>query len=345
MLAGASEACVSRLSVAGFGRLRALSTRFNDAPSDASRPFDAQRDGFVVGEGAAVLVLEEESAALARGAPVLARLRGCGLSCDAHHMTSPEPQGRGALAAMHAALRDANRGLSSGGSLSSSTGSDDSSNGIRSSSSSDHSSGGSLARLEPWDVDYVNAHATSTPLGDAVEGHALDCFFKSLPEGNLYPIGSSSSTSGSSSSERSLPMVSSTKGATGHLLGAAGALEAAFTVLSLRHGVLPTTRNLDYAAAASAAAAIDVAAQAEANVNSGSVSDSAISGPSSEEEVAAAPVTSARWQHIPSQGSGISNSSNDSAFAAHSPALRPQVAMCNSFGFGGVNASLLFTVR
>jgi 3-oxoacyl-[acyl-carrier-protein] synthase II len=301
------------LSVAGFGRLRALSTHFNDAPSEASRPFDGRRDGFVIGEGAAVLVLEEESAAVARGAPVLARFRSCGLSCDAHHMTAPEPHGRGALAAMRAALRNANRDAVTPGYLSPGGG-----------------GGGLLARLEAGDVDYVNAHATSTPLGDAVEGRALDRFFG--------PAGGEESGHGSSSSSSShgsgFRYVSSTKGATGHLLGAAGALEAAFAVLSLHTGLLPTTYNLDYPAAVAAAAA----AAATAATPGAACGATAVAA-GEEEDVALAPVASARWQHVPPGGR-----SGTWAFAAHAPAGRPRVALCNSFGFGGANASLLFTV-
>jgi 3-oxoacyl-[acyl-carrier-protein] synthase II len=314
------------LSVAGFGRLRALSTHFNDAPSEASRPFDGRRDGFVIGEGAAVLVLEEESAAVARGAPVLARFRSCGLSCDAHHMTAPEPHGRGALAAMRAALRNANRDAATPGHLS--------------------LGGGLLARLEPGDVDYVNAHATSTPLGDAVEGRALDRFFgpaggEESGHGSSSYAGSHGSDSGSGSSGSSssshgsgFRYVSSTKGATGHLLGAAGALEAAFAVLSLHTGLLPTTYNLDYPAAVAAAAA----AAATAATPGAACGATAVAA-GEEEDVALAPVASARWQHVPPGGR-----SGTWAFAAHAPAGRPRVALCNSFGFGGANASLLFTV-
>jgi 3-oxoacyl-[acyl-carrier-protein] synthase II len=183
MLAGGAEACIEPLAIAGFGKLRAVSTAYNASPERASRPFDAGRDGFVMGEGAAVLVLETEGHARRRGATVLAELCGFGLSADAHHITAPPDNGAGALRTMRAALRMAE------------------------------------ACGHPF-VDYVNAHATSTPQGDAAELRAISALAADRPAGSppLY--------------------VSATKGATGHLLGGAGALEAAFTVLALHHQVL-----------------------------------------------------------------------------------------------------------
>lgn len=185
MVAGGSEACVHPIALAGFSRAKALSTRHNDDPARASRPFDATRDGFVLGEGAGVVVLEERSSALARGAPILAEVRGYGAAGDAHHITSPAEDGNGALRCMRAALAE----------------------------------GG----LQPHHVGYVNAHATSTPLGDAIEARAIDALLGGgAGEGRLAP-----------------PLVSSTKGAVGHLLGAAGAVEAVFALLALQRVRLP----------------------------------------------------------------------------------------------------------
>jgi 3-oxoacyl-[acyl-carrier-protein] synthase II len=184
MLAGGTEACVTKLAIAGFSRMKALSKSANVA--EASRPFDKDRDGFVIAEGASALVLEELSNALSRKAPILAELVGYGVSGDAMHVSSPPMDGDGAARAMLSALTD--------------------------------------AQLVPADVGYINAHATSTPVGDAVEATAIAKVF------------------GSSGGHR--PLVSSTKGATGHLLGAAGAIEAAFTVLSLKDDAIPPTKGL-----------------------------------------------------------------------------------------------------
>jgi 3-oxoacyl-[acyl-carrier-protein] synthase II len=186
MLCGGSEAGITPLAMAGFAAMRALSRR-NDEPQRASRPFDAQRDGFVMGEGAAVLVLEELEHARARGARVYAELAGYGVSSDAFHMTEPDPTGAGQARAMTAALADAG--------------------------------------IAPGEVDYVNAHASSTELGDVTETNALKC---ALGEDKA----------------RTTP-VSSVKGALGHCLGAAGAVEAAVTVLSIRDGAVPPTINYD----------------------------------------------------------------------------------------------------
>jgi 3-oxoacyl-[acyl-carrier-protein] synthase II len=186
MLCGGSEAGVTPLAMAGFAAMRALSRR-NDDPERASRPFDAERDGFVMGEGAAVLVLEEREHALARGARIYAELAGYGVSSDAFHMTEPDPAGSGQARAVRAALADAGR--------------------------------------DPAEVDYVNAHASSTELGDATETAAIK-----------LALGEEKA--------RSIP-VSSIKGATGHCLGAAGAVEAAATVLAIRDDAVPPTINYE----------------------------------------------------------------------------------------------------
>jgi 3-oxoacyl-[acyl-carrier-protein] synthase II len=185
MLAGGSEAAVTPMGVGGFAGMRALSTR-NDDPAAASRPFDSGRDGLVIGEGAAVLVLEELSHAQARGARILAELTGYGLSSDASHVTEPDPTGENPARAITMALGDAGR--------------------------------------SPDDVDYVNAHATSTPVGDTAEARVLHRVF----------------------GERVMEVpVSSTKSMTGHMLGAAGATEAVVCVLAITRGFLPPTINLD----------------------------------------------------------------------------------------------------
>ncbi len=184
MVVGGSEFGTSPTSIAGFANMKALSTR-NDAPEAASRPWDKDRDGFVLGDGAGVLVLEEYERAKQRGAPIYAELLGFGMSADAHHITSPREDGAGGIACMENAIADAG--------------------------------------LRPEDVDYINAHGTSTPLGDVAETKMIKHVF----------------------GEDAQVAVSSTKSMTGHLLGAAGSVEAIFTILALRDQICPPTINLD----------------------------------------------------------------------------------------------------
>jgi 3-oxoacyl-[acyl-carrier-protein] synthase II len=225
MVAGGTESPVNRISYAGFAAVRALSTGFNETPQKASRPYDKDRDGFVMGEGAGVVVLEEYEHAKARGARIYCELIGYGLSGDAHHITAPTPDGDGALRCMQAAVK--------------------------------------RAGIQPADIDYINAHGTSTPLGDEIELGAVQ---------NLV---------GNAASRVSM---SSTKSSIGHLLGAAGAVEAIFSILAIRDNIAPPTLNLD--------------------------------NPSVETPIDLVP-HKARRREI-------------------------DVALSNSFGFGGTNASLVF---
>jgi len=224
VIAGGAEKASTQLGIAGFSAARALSTR-NENPAAASRPWDKDRDGFVLADGAATMVLEEYKSAKARGADIICELVGFGMSDDAHHMTAPADDGRGARAAMSNALKDAG--------------------------------------LSVDEVDYVNAHGTSTPLGDVAESQAIE---------NLM------------GAHASKIAVSSTKSMTGHALGAAGALEACFSALAIRDQVLPPTINLD------------------------SVADGC------------------RLDYVP-------NTARDSKI---------DVALSNSFGFGGTNGTLIF---
>ncbi|KAJ1844404.1 Mitochondrial beta-keto-acyl synthase [Coemansia sp. RSA 2708] len=227
MLAGASEAPLQPLAVAGFAKIKALALGFNDRPEAASRPFDRGRAGFVIGEGAGALVLEELEHARSRGARIYAEIRGYGLSGDGHHITAPPSDGAGAQRAMRRALVSAKADVS--------------------------------------DVSYINAHATSTPLGDKIENHAIKSVF--------------------GAAARQLA-ISSTKSATGHLLGAAGAIEAVFSVMAVAENAAPPTLNLD---------SVDTDAGFDLN------------------------------------------------YVPHTTQERPiNVALTNSFGFGGTNASLVF---
>ena len=185
MVAGGAEAACCRIGMAGFAAARALSTNFNDNPLESSRPWDQDRDGFVMGEGSGVLVLEERNHAIERGAKIYAEIKGYGMSGDAHHITAPAETGDGGYRAMKAALNDSNLKLS--------------------------------------DINYINAHGTSTPLGDVIELKAIRRLFNN---------------------DISQISVSSTKSATGHLLGAAGAIEAIYSILSIINHTMPPTNNL-----------------------------------------------------------------------------------------------------
>ena len=185
MIAGGAEAACCRIGMAGFAAARALSTNFNDDPIHSSRPWDKDRDGFVMGEGAGVVVLEEKEHAIARGAKIYAEIKGYGLSGDAHHITAPAENGDGGFRAMLSAIKDA--GISAS------------------------------------ELDYINAHGTSTPLGDLIELKAIGRLLKQKIENTS---------------------ISSTKSATGHLLGAAGAIEAIFSILSIVNQTVPPTNNL-----------------------------------------------------------------------------------------------------
>ncbi len=225
MVAGGAEAAISELGMAGFCASRALSTGFNDTPTKGSRPWDRDRDGFVMGEGAGVLVLEEFEHAKKRGAKIYAEVVGYGMSGDAYHITAPTEDGDGAYRSMKAALAS--------------------------------------ARITPAEVQYVNAHGTSTPMGDDIELGAVERLWGEAAKGLA---------------------MSSTKSAVGHLLGAAGAVEGIFSILAIRDGVAPPTLNLDN----------------------------------------------------PSKESPIDR-------VAHTAQQRPiEVALSNSFGFGGTNASIVF---
>ena len=225
MVAGGAESAIVPVGIGGFVACRALSTGFNDTPLKASRPYDKDRDGFVMGEGAGVLVLEEYEHAKARGAKIYAEVAGYGMAGDAYHITAPAEDGDGGFRAMRAAIKDAG--------------------------------------LTPSDIDYINAHGTSTPLGDEIELSAVERLL-----GNAA----------------SKVTMSSTKSATGHLLGAAGAIEAAFSCLAIRDQVAPPTINLD--------------------------------NPSVETPIDLTP--------------------------HKAKPLAIEVAMSNSFGFGGTNASVVF---
>ena len=185
MVAGGSEAACCRIGMAGFSAAKALSTNYNDNPKEASRPWDKDRDGFVMGEGSGVLILEEKKHAINRGAKIYAQIKGYGMSGDAYHITAPSEDGDGGFRAMSAALKNSNLSLN--------------------------------------EIDYINAHGTSTPLGDMIELKAIEKLFKN----NLNNIS-----------------ISSTKSSTGHLLGAAGAVEAIFSILAINNQEVPPTNNL-----------------------------------------------------------------------------------------------------
>jgi len=186
IITGGMEGCITGLGLAGFSALKALSTGYNDTPEKASRPFDRDRDGFVIAEGSGILVLEEMEHALNRGAHILAEVAGYGMTCDSYHLTAPDPEGNGAARAMQLALKDAG--------------------------------------MEPEDIDYINAHGTSTPTNDPIETRAIKTAFGD----HAYNL-----------------KVSSTKSMTGHMIGAAGGVEAVISVLAINENFIPPTINLD----------------------------------------------------------------------------------------------------
>jgi 3-oxoacyl-[acyl-carrier-protein] synthase II len=226
MVAGGSEAPICRLGIAGFAAARALSTSYNETPEEASRPWDDGRDGFVMGEGAGVVIMEEYEHAKKRGAKIYAELIGYGMSGDAYHITAPSEDGDGGFRAMKAALKS--------------------------------------AQINPEDIDYINAHGTSTPLGDTIEMGAVKRLL---------------------GSHKDKISMSSTKSAIGHLLGAAGSVEAIFSILAMHHGILPPTLNL----------------------------------------------------HNPSEGCHDMD-----LVPLEAKEKKVKIALSNSFGFGGTNASLIF---
>jgi len=266
-VAGGTEASIDALSLSGFCRLKALSKRDPRDAARASRPFDAARDGFVMGEGAGLLVLEEREHAIARGARIYAEVRGYGLSGDASHAVQPDPDGRGAERAMRMAIAQSG--------------------------------------LTPSTFGYVNAHATSTPLGDIVEARAIARVFGNALRGPSDPP--------------STTLVSSTKGAMGHLLGAAGAVEIALTVLALHHNAVPRTLNLDVLCD-------EVGAVLPLHV----VGEVPTAGA---HVVGAAPVNGA--------GSGVAAEADRGLYR---PPVPLRAALCNSFGFGGTNACIALSV-
>jgi 3-oxoacyl-[acyl-carrier-protein] synthase II len=190
MLAGGTEATITPLVFAGFCAMKAMQTGYNDNPTAASRPFDNDRGGFVMGEGAGVVLLEDLDTALARGAPIYCELVGYGATCDAHHITTPAPGGRGLAAAMEMAMK--------------------------------------MSGMEKTDVSYINAHGTSTNYNDKFETMAIKTVFGEHATANSGGL-----------------VVSSTKGVTGHTLGAAGGLEAVIAAMSIRHDIVPPTANYD----------------------------------------------------------------------------------------------------
>ncbi|KAI9593124.1 ketoacyl synthase domain-containing protein [Syncephalis fuscata] len=256
MVAGGTEACMHPLAIAGFARARSLSTRFNDRPAEASRPFDRDRDGFVIGEGAGIVVLEELEHARSRGATIYAEIAGYGLSGDAYHMTAPPPDGSGAALAMRRSIE--------------------------------------RAGLKPQDIEYVNAHATSTPIGDVCEHRAIRSAL--LNDTNHLR-------------ERPLA-ISSCKGSIGHLLGAAGAVEGLFTILSVYHNTLPPTANLHQPSA----------------VTANNSSNSSNTEQPTETQITTAEIFD--LDYVPLKGRPLTSE----APLKH--------ALSNSFGFGGTNASL-----
>jgi 3-oxoacyl-[acyl-carrier-protein] synthase II len=224
MITGGAEAVITPLALGGFCSMKALSTR-NHEPEKASRPFDMERDGFIMGEGAGMLILEEMSQALERGANIYAEVGGYGLSGDAYHVSAPDPDGQGAISCMSMAIEDAG--------------------------------------LKPEDVDYINAHGTSTQLNDLSETKAIKALFGE----HAYNLA-----------------ISSTKSMTGHLLGGTGGIEAVYSVLTIKHGIIPPTINYE------------------------------------------TPDPECDLDYVPNQARKAS----------------VNVAMSNSFGFGGTNSSLLF---